>query len=106
VERIGGERQAMQARIYKPAKTTMQSGRGRINHWVLEYEPQTPRRPEPLMGWTSSGDTLNQVRLRFKSREDAEAYAQRKGIPYTVQPEHQRRVQPRNYSDNFRQRPE
>ena len=96
----------MQARIYKPAKTTMQSGRGNISHWVLEYEPETPRRPEPLMGWIGAGDTLNQICLRFETREEAEAYAKRKGISYTVMPERERRVQPRNYSDNFRQRPQ
>ena len=96
----------MQARIYKPAKTTMQSGRGNLDHWVLEYEPETPRRPEPLMGWVGASDTLNQIRLRFATCEEAEAYAKRKGIAYTVAPERDRRVQPRNYSDNFRQRPQ
>ena len=51
----------------------MQSGRGNLRHWLLEYELETPRRPEPLMGWVSSGDTLNQVRLRFASEEEAVA---------------------------------
>jgi hypothetical protein len=83
----------------------MQSGRGNTKKWVLEYEPLTPRRPEPLMGWISSGDTLNQVRLYFDTKEDAIAYAQRKGLDYTVDPEQTRRVTPRNYADNFRPRP-
>ena len=83
----------------------MQSGRGNLRHWLLEYELETPRRPEPLMGWVSSGDTLNQVRLRFASEEEAVAYAKRKGIDFTVQREHERRVTPRSYSDNFRPRP-
>ena len=78
----------MQARIYRPAKTVMQSGRAKARSWVLEFDQLTPRRPEPLMGWTSSGDTLNQVRLRFASREDAVAYAERKGLAYTVEPVH------------------
>ena len=97
--------QAITARIYRPAKTTMQSGRGKIQDWVLEYEMVTPRRPEPLMGWTSSGDTLNQVKLRFATAEDAVAYCQRKGLAYAVDPEHRRRVRPRNYADNFKPRP-
>lgn len=94
-----------EARIYRPSKTAMQSGRSKTKAWVLEYEPATPRRPEPLMGWISSGDTLNQIRLRFDSKEDAIAYAERKGIPYSVLPEHTRRVRPRNYADNFKPRP-
>ncbi|MCB9957322.1 MAG: ETC complex I subunit [Rhodospirillaceae bacterium] len=95
----------MRARIYRPSRNTMQSGRGNLRHWLLEYELETPRRPEPLMGWVSSGDTLNQVRLRFSSEEEAVAYAKRKGIDYTVQHEQERRVTPRSYSDNFRPRP-
>ena len=95
----------MQARIYRPAKTVMQSGRGRTRSWVLEFDLATPRRPEPLMGWTSSGDTLNQVRLTFDTRDEAEAYAKRKGLKYVVEPVHERRVRPRNYADNFKPRP-
>ena len=55
----------MAARIYKPAKTAMQSGTAKTKEWVLDYEPEQPREIEPLMGWTSSGDMRQQVRLRF-----------------------------------------
>ncbi len=92
----------MQVRIYQPAKTAMSSGRAKTQAWILEYEIETPRRPEPLMGWTSSGDTLNQVKLTFPTREDAVAFAERKGWGFSVQDPHQRRVRPRNYADNFR----
>jgi hypothetical protein len=95
----------MQARIYRRSKTAMQSGRGKTHSWVLEYEPATPRRPEPLMGWVASGDTLNQVQLTFPTKEEAITFAERKGIAYSVLPEHERRVVPRNYADNFRPRP-
>jgi len=95
----------MQARIYRRSKSAMQSGRGKVQDWVLEYEPATPRRPEPLMGWVGSGDTLNQVQLTFPSKEEAVAFAERKSIAYSVLPEHERRVVPRNYADNFRPRP-
>ena len=54
----------MFARIYKPAKTAMQSARAKTKEWVLEYEPATPQEIEPLMGWTSSDDMLSQVRFR------------------------------------------
>jgi len=95
----------MHARIYRPAKTVMQSGRGKTRSWVLVFDLATPRRPEPLMGWTSAGDTLDQVRLSFATKEDAVAYAERKGLDYAVDPDHQRRVRPRNYADNFKPRP-
>jgi ETC complex I subunit-like protein len=74
----------MAARIYKPAKTAMQSGTAKTREWVLDYEPEQPREIEPLMGWTSSGDMRQQVRLRFATVEEAVAYAERHGIPYQV----------------------
>jgi hypothetical protein len=92
----------MQVRIYQPAKTAMSSGRAKTQAWILEYEIETPRRPEPLMGWTSSGDTLNQVKLSFPTREDAVAFAERNGWSFSVQDPHERRVRPRNYAENFR----
>ena len=67
----------MVARIYKPAKTAMQSGFGNTKGWVLDFEPEAPRRVEPLMGWTSSSDMRQQLRLRFDSKEEAVAWARR-----------------------------
>ena len=95
----------VKARIYQPAKTAMQSGRAKTHRWGLESEPVTPRRPEPLMGWISSGDTLNQIRLRFETEEEAVAFAKRKGLDYAVERPQERHVTPRNYADNFRPRP-
>ena len=74
----------MTARIYKPAKTAMQSGTAKTKDWVLDFEPEEPRTVEPLMGWTSSGDMRQQVRLRFASKEEAIAYCERHGIAYQV----------------------
>lgn len=92
----------MTARIYRPAPNAMQSGRGKSRQWVLVHEQTAPRQIEPLMGYTGSGDTAQQVRLAFDTLEDAEAYAQRSGIPYTVQPAHQSVPKRTTYSDNFR----
>jgi len=92
----------MDVRIYRPSKSTMQSGRAKAQNWVIEYELKTARQPENLMGWTSSGDTLNQVRLNFVSLDDAIAYATKEGWGYTVQPPQERIVRPRNYVDNFK----
>ena len=89
------------ARIYKPAKTAMQSGAAKTKQWVIDYEPEQPREIEPLMGWTSSGDMRQQVRLRFDTAEEAVAYCERHGIPYQVfetKPVSRRTI---SYSDNF-----
>jgi hypothetical protein len=92
----------MAARIYRPAPNAMQSGRGNSKQWVLVFEQSSPREIEPLMGYTASSDTRTQVKLTFETLQDAEAYAQRNGIPYSVQPE--RTVVPKrtSYPDNFR----
>lgn len=92
----------MPARIYRPARNAMQSGKGKSQDWVLEFEQETPRSADPLMGWTSASETRTQVKLRFATREEAEAFAQRKGIAYHVQPEAPVRSQKKSYSDNFK----
>jgi hypothetical protein len=67
---------SMTARIFKPAKNAMQSGRAQTKEWRLEYEPEQPRAIEPLMGWTSSGDMKQQLTLHFDSKEEAVAYCE------------------------------
>ena len=92
----------MVARIYKPAQTVMQSGPARTKEWVLEYEPEAPREIDPLMGWTSSSDMLQQVQLEFETREEAIAYAEKRAIPYQVFEPHKPAAKAKSYSDNFR----
>ena len=92
----------MPARIYKPSRSAMQSGKGKSQEWVFEFEQATERVADPLMGWTSSDDTSTQVKLKFDSLEEAEAYAKRKGIAYTVQAEAPVKIQKKSYSDNFK----
>jgi hypothetical protein len=92
----------MTARIYKPAKTAMQSGQARTKDWVLEFEPASPREIDPLMGWTSSADTGAQVRLAFETRAEAVAYAERNGIAYTLLESQARKPVRKSYADNFR----
>jgi ETC complex I subunit conserved region len=91
-----------QAIIFRPAKTAMQSGRAGTRNWILEYEPATPRRPEPLMGWASAEDTLNEVRLRFATLEEAVAFADKHGLAYTVIQPHESIEKAKSYADNFR----
>jgi hypothetical protein len=92
----------MTARIYKPARTAMQSGPARTKEWVLEYEPAAAREIDPLMGWTSSRDMLSQLRLTFATREEAVAYAERNGIPYRLVEPKLRTAVRKSYSENFR----
>jgi hypothetical protein len=91
----------MTARIYKPARTAMQSGTAKTKEWVLDYEPEQPPTVDPLMGWTSSGDMKQQLRLFFDSKEEAITYCEREGIAYQVfdsPPIERARM---SYSDNF-----
>ena len=90
------------ARIFRPAKPATQSGRALTRKWVLEYEPATRRQPDPLMGWTSARDTLNQVRLRFDTLEEAVAFAKREGLDYSVIEPNVPTPKPKSYADNFR----
>ncbi len=92
----------MNVKIFKPSKNAMQSGRAKTKSWILEYEGKGSGEAEPLMGWTSAEDTLGQVRLNFDTKEDALAFAEKKGWDVTVMEEHSRRVKPRNYGDNFK----
>lgn len=92
----------MTARIFKPAKTAMQSGQGRTLEWMLEYEPEAPRAVEPLMGWTSSSDMKSQIQLAFDTKDEAVAYAERNGIPYrVVEPKPRKHIR-KAYADNFK----
>jgi len=92
----------MAVRIYKPAKSAMQSGNARTKEWVLENEPAAPRQIDPLMGWTSSVDTGAQIRLEFATKEEAIAYAERNGLAYVLAEPTPRKAIRKSYSDNFR----
>lgn len=92
----------MSARIYRPAKTAMQSGSARFDRWLLEYDPEQARIIEPLMGWTSSSDMKSQIKLWFESKEEAVAYAEREGIAYRVEEPKPAARKQVAYSDNFK----
>ena len=92
----------MRARIYKPARTAMQSGKALTKRWVLEYEPESPLELDPLMGWTSSSDMRSQVILEFDTSREAIDFAEKHEIPYQVFEPHPPNVRPKSYADNFR----
>ena len=93
----------MLAKIYRPAKNAMQSGKARSKLWCLEFEQGAHTLSiEPLMGWTSSPDTNTQVQLRFESKEAAIAYAQKRGIEYQLVEKKPVRRLLKAYADNFK----
>lgn len=92
----------MVARIYRPSKTAMQSGYGNTKFWRLEYEPESPKTHEHVMGYCSSADMKAQIKLKFETLEEAIAYCQREGIPHKIMETHARKQRRRTYADNFR----
>jgi hypothetical protein len=80
----------------------MQSGKARTKLWLLGYELQSARQIDPLMGWTSSSDMLQQVQLEFDTLEEATAYANQHGIVYQVFEPHRPAPKAKAYADNFR----
>jgi ETC complex I subunit conserved region len=92
----------MTARIYRPKRATVQSGKARAKYWLLEYEPEIAPQIEPLMGWTSSSDMKSQLKLEFGTKEEAIAYAEKHGIAFRLE---EWKPAPRitvSYSDNFK----
>ena len=88
------------AKIYIPAKTAMQSGRGKQKNWVLEFITKDPS-INPFMGWETSVDTLEEVILKFPSKEKAIEYAKRNNISYNVIEPNKKKFVIKSYADNF-----
>ena len=88
------------AKIYIPAKTAMQSGRGKLKSWILEFETKDPS-INPLMGWETSTDTLEEVTLKFPSKEKAIEYAKKNNISYNLVEPKEKEFVIKSYADNF-----
>jgi hypothetical protein len=91
----------MLARIYRPAKNAMQSGKAKTKDWLLEFEPASARRADPLMGWTQTTDMDGQVLLGFETSDEAVAYANKHGIAFQLfDPKPAKKII-KAYADNF-----
>ena len=88
------------AKIYIPNKNPMQSGLGKTNKWILEFETKDPTK-NPLMGWESSSDTLSELKLEFSSKELAINYAKKMKIEYELIEPKKRKLVKKSYADNF-----
>ena len=92
----------MKAKIYKPSKTAMQSGRSKFNKWVLKFNNNRNQKKDSLMGWNGGSNTISQVELKFDTKEDAINYAKRNDIEYVVLESSERKVINKSYADNFK----
>ncbi len=92
----------MAARLFQRSKNAMQSGNARSDEWVFEFESQSRRRPDPLMGWSGGADTQSQVTLTFDTLEQAKGYAERYGIDFHLVPPSERKLKLQSYADNFK----
>jgi hypothetical protein len=88
------------AKIYIPNKSPMQSGTGKTDKWILEFETKDPTN-NPLMGWESSSDTYTELKLEFSTQELAVNYAKKKKIDFELIESKKRKTVKKSYADNF-----
>ena len=88
------------AKIYKPTKTAMQSGRRNSRNWLLEFDTLSTG-INPLMGWESSNDTMGEVKLEFSTKDKAIEYAKNNNISYKVIEPNKRKFIIKSYAENF-----
>ena len=92
----------MKAKIFKPAKTAMQSGRSKFNKWVLKFSDKKNQLKDTMMGWNGGGSTISQIELKFSSKEEAVSYAKKNSIDYEILETSERKVINKSYADNFK----
>ena len=92
----------MKAKIYKPSKTAMQSGRSKFNKWVLKFSDQKKQLKDTMMGWNGGSSTVSQIELKFSSKEEAVSYAKKNSIDYEILETSERKVINKSYADNFK----
>jgi hypothetical protein len=88
------------AKIYIPTKNSMQSGLGKTDKWIIEFDTKNPG-INPLMGWESSTDTLSELRLEFSTKELALEYAKKNKINFEIIEPQKRKIVKKSYADNF-----
>jgi len=91
----------LQARLYQPSKTAMQSGKAKTKGWVLEFTDPDAKFHDPVMGWPATDSTKDQSKIMFDTFEEALAFAESKGITPTILQSAPRTTSPKSYADNF-----
>jgi len=91
----------MKVQIYKPTKTATQSG-NRSDHWLLtSIIEKNHKSIDNVMGWTSSNNTLSQIKLKFNDLQSAVDYATNQGWNYQVIMPQIAKINKKSYADNF-----
>ena len=88
------------AKIYIPTKNSMQSGLGKSDKWLIEFETENTG-INPLMGWETNSNTLSELNLEFPSKELAIDYAKKNKIDFELIEPKIRKIVKKSYSDNF-----
>ena len=88
------------AKLYKPSKSAMQSGNKKYNKWIIEFITNEEG-INPLMGWSSSTDTYDELKLEFPTKEIAIKYAKKNKIDYEIIEPKIRKTNIKSYADNF-----
>ncbi|XP_022116778.1 NADH dehydrogenase [ubiquinone] iron-sulfur protein 4, mitochondrial isoform X2 [Pieris rapae] len=88
-------------RIYQPPKNSMQSGTNNIHHWEMEFDTRQ-RWENPLMGWTSTGDPLSNMKLQFTNPDEAIEHCEKNGwVWYLDCPKTEKEFKTKSYGLNF-----
>ena len=88
------------AKIYIPTKNSMQSGLGKSDKWLIEFEIENTG-INPLMGWETNANTLSELNLEFSSKELAIEYAKKNKIDFEIIEPQKRKTVKKSYADNF-----
>jgi len=91
----------MTIKIYKPSKSSMQSGQRNTKKWLAEYISDTKQIKDTLMGWNSSLDTKSQIKVFFDTKKQAIEWAQNNNYQYFVENQKKRKIKPKSYASNF-----
>ena len=91
----------MTIKIYKPSKSSMQSGLGKTKQWLAEYVVEKDNIKDNLMGWNSSLDTKEQIKMFFETKDQAIVWAKNNNEQFIVIEPKERKIKPKNYSSNF-----
>ena len=90
----------IKAKIYIPTKNSMQSGLGKSDKWLIEFEIEDTG-INPLMGWETNSNTLSELNLEFSSKELAIEYAKKNKIDFEIIEPQKRKTIKKSYADNF-----
>jgi hypothetical protein len=91
----------MEVKIYKPAKSAMQSGKAKSKWLVAPMEKENIRHLNKLMGWVSVDNTISQLDFAFNSKDEAIEFAKKNNLKYVVEEPNLGSLKKKSYAANF-----